>query len=142
MASAVRKLQVLNGLAQGFLVQLYNIKLLFTDPAIRPKFAHPNNAKTTKAIYSKYPDIPPLNDKVRKTIYSCLKDTFLFVNFQLGLESIATSSKRPHFSSVFHSDRVGFFEVCTRKYFLMEHNGKCSPNGFNRSIFVQLLPII
>lgn len=64
MASSVRKLQVLNGLAQGFLVQLYNIKLLFNDPAVRPKFAHPNNAKTSKAIYSKYPEIPPLNDKI------------------------------------------------------------------------------
>jgi hypothetical protein len=98
MASAVRKLQVLNGLAQGFLVQLYNIKLLFNDAAIRPKFAHPNNAKTTKAIYAKYPDIPPLNDKVRRLLKLDVKDTYLCVKIQPLRLNLAAKAGRPNFA--------------------------------------------
>jgi hypothetical protein len=65
MAGVVKKLQILHGLAQGFLVQMYNVKLLFSDPKITPNFAKPANQKTAKAIVAKFPEIPALDAKVR-----------------------------------------------------------------------------
>jgi len=68
MSSGCKKLQILLSLGQGFLHQLYNIKLLFNDPRIQPVFATPANAKTAKALIAKFPELPMMNEKVRCSI--------------------------------------------------------------------------